>query len=85
LAIDIDCGTDQNTVLLTPYFQRIINIKIYISNWIIRNDLPHDDSLLTLIISDQAVQWFDLPYFYNEVKRVLKINGVFTLFRYAFV
>jgi len=38
-----------------------------------------------LIISGQAVHWFDLPYFYNEVKRTLKINGVLALFGYAFV
>jgi len=28
LAIDIGCGTGQSTVLLAPYFQRIIGIKI---------------------------------------------------------
>jgi trans-aconitate methyltransferase len=29
LAIDIGCGTGQSTVLLAPYFQRIIGIQIY--------------------------------------------------------
>ncbi len=48
-------------------------------------DIPHEDSSLTLIISAQAAQWFDLPYFYNEVRRTLKINGVLALFGYAFV
>jgi len=38
-----------------------------------------------LIIAGHAAHWFDLPYFYNEVKRTLKINGVLALFGYAFV
>jgi len=38
-----------------------------------------------LIIAGHAAHWFDLPYFYNEVKRTLKINGVLALFGYAFI
>jgi hypothetical protein len=38
-----------------------------------------------LIISAQAVHWFDLPYFYKEIKRTLKPNGVVALFGYAFI
>ncbi|CAF1115331.1 unnamed protein product [Adineta steineri] len=101
LAIDIGCGTGQSTVLLAPYFQRIIgydvseqqinkanetnthsNINYKVS---VGNDIPHEDSSLALIISGHAAHWFDLPYFYNEVKRTLKINGVLVLFGYAFV
>ena len=49
------------------------------------NLLPHPDSSLALIISAQAVHWFDLSTFYSEVKRTLKLNGVLALFGYAFV
>lgn len=49
------------------------------------NDLPHEHSSLTLIISAQAAHWFDLPYFFKEVQRTLKSNGVLALFGYAFV
>jgi len=55
------------------------------SRVLIGKDLPHEDSSLSLIISAQAAHWFDLPYFYKEVKRTLKINGVLALFGYAFV
>lgn len=48
-------------------------------------DIPHEDSSLALIISGQAAHWFDLPHFYTEVQRTLKINGVLALFGYAFV
>ncbi|CAF0883316.1 unnamed protein product [Rotaria sp. Silwood1] len=101
LAIDIGCGTGQSTLLLAPYFRRIIGYDIseYQINKanednthsninykvIIGNDIPHEDSSLTIIISGQAAHWFDLPHFYNEVKRTLKINGVLALFGYAFV
>lgn len=47
--------------------------------------IPHEDSSLSLIISAQAAHWFDLPRFYEEVKRTLKNNGVLALIGYAFV
>ncbi|UJR21029.1 hypothetical protein I4U23_024129 [Adineta vaga] len=101
LVIDIGCGTGQSTALLQPYFERIIGYDISesqikkanesntfsnISYKVINGrDIPHEDSSLTLIISGQAAHWFDLPYFYKEVQRTLKTNGVLALFGYAFV
>ncbi|CAF3839508.1 unnamed protein product [Rotaria magnacalcarata] len=101
LVIDIGCGTGQSTILLAPHFQRIIgydiseyqikkanetnthsNINYKV---IVGSDIPHEDSSLALVISAQAAHWFDLPYFYKEVKRTLKSNGVLALFGYAFV
>ncbi|CAF4433916.1 unnamed protein product [Rotaria socialis] len=101
LVIDIGCGTGQSTILLAPHFQRIIgydiseyqvkkanetnthsNINYKV---IVGSDIPHEDSSVALVISAQAAHWFDLPYFYKEVKRTLTIKGVLALFGYAFV
>jgi SAM-dependent methyltransferase len=65
--------------------RRKLNTHILFHRVLSGNDFPHEDSSLALIISAQAAHWFDLPYFYNEVRRTLKTNGVLALFGYAFV
>ena len=41
-----------------------------------------EDSSIDLLTVCQAVHWFDLDTFYQEVKRVLKPNGIVALYGY---
>jgi len=43
-----------------------------------------DSETLDLIMVAQALHWFDLPRFYEDVPRVLKNNGVFAASAYKF-
>ena len=44
-----------------------------------------EDSSIDLLTVCQAVHWFDLDTFYQEVKRVLKPNGIVALYGYDFL
>ncbi len=41
------------------------------------------DGVVDLVTAAQAAHWFDLPAFYQEVRRVLKPGGVLALFSYG--
>ena len=43
-----------------------------------------ESDTIDLIMVAQALHWFDLPRFYEEVPRVLKSNGVFAASAYKF-
>jgi SAM-dependent methyltransferase len=97
LAWDCATGNGQAAVELAEVFDRVIATDA--SEKQIANATPHErveyrvasaeDSgiqagAIDLIIVAQALHWFDLFRFYEEVRRVLKNNGVFASSAYKF-
>src|SRR5690242_3844379 len=92
---DCGCGTGQMSVLLAERFKRVIATDA--SAHMIQNaelcenvdyrrmraedsDLP--DEHVDMVVVAQAVHWFDLSAFYNEVWRVVKPGGIIALIAY---
>jgi len=88
--LDVGCGSGQATNIFQLYFKKILGIDINLeqikqakkqnSYDNIRylegsaENLPAQDGTVDLVLAATAVHWFDLPKFYQEVKRVLKPN-----------
>jgi len=97
LAIDIGAGTGQATYPFSKYFKRVIgfdpspgqlvqtttdqNNVEFKQGTAEKIDLPNES--VDLIVSAQAVHWFDLNKFFNECNRLLKPNGVLAIWGYA--
>jgi ubiquinone/menaquinone biosynthesis C-methylase UbiE len=97
LAWDCATGNGQAAVQLASLFDRVIATDA--SDMQIANAEPHprveyriapaeqcglDPATIDLIMVAQALHWFDLPRFYDEVRRVLKENGIFAASAYRF-
>ncbi len=97
LAWDCATGNGQAAVELAEVFDRVIATDA--SEKQIANAQPHErveyrtapaeqsgveSGGIDLIMVAQALHWFDLPRFYEEVPRVLKSNGVFAASAYKF-
>jgi SAM-dependent methyltransferase len=95
LAWDCATGNGQAAVELAEVFDRVIATDA--SEKQIANAQPHErveyrveaaensgieSGTVDLIMVAQALHWFDLPRFYEEVRRVLKNNGVFAASAY---
>ncbi|KAF2076946.1 hypothetical protein CYY_001722 [Polysphondylium violaceum] len=95
LALDVGCGNGQATFKLSLWFSKIIGIDpsvnqiknaIQAHNIEYRN-LPAEDTGLDsnsfdLITVAQAIHWFNLPFFFEESKRILKKDGVLAFWTY---
>jgi SAM-dependent methyltransferase len=97
LAWDCGTGNGQAAVGLATVFDRVIATDA--SEKQISNVQPHErveyrvapaensgikSGTVDLIMVAQALHWFDLPRFYEEVPRVLKSKGVFAASAYKF-
>ena len=97
LAWDCGTGNGQAAVGLATVFERVIATDA--SEKQISNAEPHErveyrvapaensgiqSATVDLIMVAQALHWFDLPRFYEEVPRVLKSKGVFAASAYKF-
>ena len=97
LAWDCGTGNGQAAVALASVFDRMIATDA--SEKQIANAQPDErveyrvasaeesgleSGTIDLIMVAQALHWFDLPRFYEEVPRVLKSNGVFAASAYKF-
>ena len=97
LACDCATGNGQAAVELAEVFDRVIATDA--SEKQIANAEPQDrveyriasaeesgleSDTIDLIMVAQALHWFDLPRFYEEVPRVLKSKGVFAASAYKF-
>ncbi|XP_051566923.1 putative methyltransferase DDB_G0268948 [Myxocyprinus asiaticus] len=99
LAIDLGCGTGQNSRLLAPHFRQVVGIDISESqleearavpgfpNLSYRvgtaEQLPFPDGSVDLLTAASAAHWFDPKRFLKEAVRVLKPHGCLALFGFG--
>ncbi|KAM9347342.1 putative methyltransferase [Symphorus nematophorus] len=99
LAVDLGCGTGQNSRLLAPHFQEVVGIDISecqleearavpgYPNITYRKgtaeDLPFPDCSVDLLTAASAAHWFDRPRFLAEASRVLKPRGCMALLGFS--
>lgn len=96
LAVDVGCGNGQLTQLLAPHFAHVVGLDPSADQ--IANAVPHaridyrvapaehlplDAGSADLICAAQAAHWFDLPKFYDEVRRVAAPGAVVALISYG--
>jgi SAM-dependent methyltransferase len=96
LAVDVGCGNGQFTTQLAPYFGAVIGLDPAQDQ--IANAVPHAriryacapsekldvaDRSACLITAAQAAHWFDLPLFYEEVRRIAVPGAVLALVSYG--
>lgn len=97
-AWDAGCGSGQLAVPLAQSFRSVIATDASADQ--IAHATPHDgveyrvapaersglaDRAVDLAVAAQAAHWFDLPAFYEEVRRVLKPRGALALITYNMV
>ncbi|KAF4086786.1 hypothetical protein AMELA_G00088350 [Ameiurus melas] len=99
LAVDLGCGTGQNTRLLAPHFQKVVGIDVSecqveearavpgFANITYRlgpaEELPFPDGSVDLLTAASAAHWFDTERFLKEAARVLKPHGCIALLGYS--
>ncbi|XP_053482516.1 uncharacterized protein LOC128608647 [Ictalurus furcatus] len=99
LAVDLGCGTGQNTRLLAPHFQKVVGIDVSecqveearavqgFANVTYRSgpaeELPFPDGSVDLLTAASAAHWFDTERFLKEAARVLKPHGCMALLGYT--
>ncbi len=96
LALDCGCGTGQLSTLLAQEFGQVLATDASASQIAHaqaharvryqvapaeRSGLP--DASVDLVTVAQAAHWFDLPPFYDEVRRVLRPQGCLALITYG--
>lgn len=98
VAWDCGAGSGQFTQLLAPYFDHVVASDIseaqlqqapYFENVSYQLQAAEQSNLpaqsIDLVTVAQAIHWFDFDAFYKEVKRVLKLQGVFAAIGYGLV
>jgi len=96
LAWDCACGTGQASIDLAQHFAQVIatdasaaqlagatpraNVEYRLAPAEASGLAP---ASLDLVVVAQALHWFDLPRFYDEVRRVLKPGGVLAVWSYG--
>ncbi len=96
LAIDVGCGSGQFSTLLAAHFNQVIATDVSADQLAHAQLHPKvdyrcepaeaisaKDNSADLIIAAQAAHWFDLPRFYDEVRRVAKPGAVIALISYG--
>lgn len=96
LAVDVGCGNGQLTQLLAPHFKALIGLDPSADQ--IANAIPHERityqcaraeqlplvaDCASLITAAQAAHWFNLPVFYQEVRRIAAPECVLALISYG--
>ena len=95
-AVDVGCGTGQLSVLLADHFAAVDACDV--SEEQVANARPHpkvryrlapaealpvDAACASLVTAAQAAHWFDLPAFYEEVRRIAKPGAALALLSYG--
>lgn len=96
LAVDVGCGNGQLTRLLSAHYEAVVGLDPSADQLshaghderitYLRapaEQLPLDTHSADLITAAQAAHWFDLPAFYQEVRRVAVPGGVLALISYG--
>jgi SAM-dependent methyltransferase len=97
-AWDCGCGSGQLSTLLAERFDRVYATDASAKQ--IENAVQHpqveytcapaeasglSDATIDLVVAAQAAHWFDLPAFYNEVRRVGRPGSIIALVTYGMV
>ncbi|XP_022096076.1 putative methyltransferase DDB_G0268948 isoform X2 [Acanthaster planci] len=98
LAVDVGCGSGQNTRPLTPYFEKIIGVDVSEAQIRAAQSLKNPpnvefrigsaesiavpDRSVDLITCAESVHWFDLDAFFREMDRILKPSGCIAIYTY---
>ena len=96
LAVDAGCGNGQLTRLLANHFDRVTGLDPSADQIAHATAHPHityacapaeempvADRSADLITAAQAAHWFDLPRFYDEIRRIGVPNGIVALVSYG--
>ncbi|KAM5151701.1 uncharacterized protein ACMZJ9_009943 [Mantella aurantiaca] len=95
-AVDVGCGTGQNTRVLSPHFEKILGTDISeaqieeAKNALVSpnvtyracpaEEVPVADDSVDLLTAATAVHWFNTDKFLKEVDRILKPSGCLAFF-----
>ena len=95
-AVDVGCGNGQLTLQLAEHFDSVIGVdpsQDQLKNAAAHErvtylctpaeGLPLNDGSADLITAAQAAHWFNLPRFYDEVRRVGRKTAVIALISYG--
>lgn len=95
-ALEVGCGTGQFTKLLAQHFQNTLATDVSASQISNAAALPNVefkveaaeavsalDQSANLIVAAQAVHWFDLPKFYQQVQRIAAPDCILALISYG--
>ncbi|XP_015229455.1 PREDICTED: putative methyltransferase DDB_G0268948 [Cyprinodon variegatus] len=99
LAVDVGCGPGQVTVLLAPYFNKVVGTDVsqaMIDRALAKSnppntsyrqspaeELPFTAGEVDLVTAMTAAHWFDRPRFLQEADRVLRPGGCLALLSYT--
>lgn len=99
LAVDVGCGSGQGTVLLAPYFTKVVGTDIspaQLEAALTNNnppnvsyrecpaeDLPFAAGEVDLVAAMTAAHWFDRQKFLEEADRVLRPGGCLAVLGYT--
>jgi len=95
LAVDVGAGTGQASIPLTQYFDKVIAVdpsqtvdtsqseKLEFRRSVAEQIDFIPDAAVDLIVSAEAIHWFDLPRFWKECDRLLKSNGTLSFWGYG--
>ncbi|XP_074655758.1 putative methyltransferase DDB_G0268948 [Tubulanus polymorphus] len=98
--VDVGCGSGQSTPLFADQFQNLIGVDFSEAQieeakkcndhqnitYLVQDaySLPIEDSSTDLVTCAASIHWFDLPRFYEEVRRILKPGGVLAAWSYRY-
>ncbi|XP_068099865.1 putative methyltransferase DDB_G0268948 [Hyperolius riggenbachi] len=97
-AVDVGCGTGQSTIILAPFFEKVLGTDISAAqieeakkahglpnvtfSACPAEEVPVGDASVDLLTACAAVHWFNIPKFLKEVDRVLKPRGCLAFYSY---
>jgi SAM-dependent methyltransferase len=95
-AVDVGCGSGQVATKLAPLFERVVAVEPSVAQLTHAKStpgvsyvaaqaeaMPVADRVADLVTVGQALHWFDLPRFYDEVRRIARPGCVIAVWVYG--